>query len=127
MKKLILNILLFISIYILYIFTITQIFKPVIFAESLIFPYALTPFDIINLYPKTWKLILILFYVSTTFTFCISYYNTFKNLLKNNHFFINNKNLHHKPLNSNELNLKIGTSYDNTDIYIPEKGLFQNI
>ena len=127
MKKLIFNILLFISIYILYIFTITQIFKPVIFAESLIFPYALTPFDIINLYPKTWKLILILFYVSTTFTFCISYYNTFKNLLKNNHFFINNKNLHHKPLNSNELNLKIGTSYDNTDIYIPEKGLFQNI
>lgn len=127
MKKLILNILLFISIYILYIFTITQIFKPVIFAESLIFPYALTPFDIINLYPKTWKLILILFYVSTTFTFCISYYSTFKNLLKNNHFFTNNKNLHHKPLNSNELNLKIGKSYDNTDIYIPEKGLFQNI
>lgn len=127
MKKLILNILLFISIYILYIFTITQIFKPVIFAESLIFPYALTPFDIINLYPKTWKLILILFYVSTTFTFCISYYSTFKNLLKNHHFFTNNKNLHHKPLNSNELNLKIGTSYDNTDIYIPEKGLFQNI
>ena len=127
MKKLILNILLFISIYILYIFTIIQIFKPVIFAESLIFPYALTPFDIINLYPKTWKLILILFYVSTTFTFCISYYSTFKTLLKNNHFFINNKTSNHKLLNSNEINLKVGTSYDNTDIYIPEKGLFQNI
>lgn len=127
MRKLILNVLLFISIYILYIFTITQIFKPVIFAKSLIFPYALTPFDIINLYPKTWKLILILFYISTTFTFCISYYSTFKNLLKNNRFFTNNKDQNHKLLNSNGLNLKIGTSYDNTDIYIPEKGLFQNI
>ena len=130
MKKIFINIILFVFLFLLYIFIIYSIFKPIIFAKSLIFPYAITPFDIINLYPKTWYFIVRYFFVSASFTFVIIYISTAKSFYRSNQTSLKSSNFLYTP-KPNELSLKIGTFLDSNNniqtIYIPEKGLFQNI
>ena len=134
LKKILIFTILFINLFILYHFTIFTIFKPVILAESLIFPYAINPFDIINLYPKTWNFIILLFFISTSYTFILMYIFILKNFYSKSNFNSkhNNSDYNYIPKN-NELFLKIGTIQDESNInntqtiFIPEKGLFQNI
>ena len=130
MKKIFINIILFIFLFLLYIFSIYSIFKPIIFSKSLIFPYAITPFDIINLYPKTWYFIVRYFFISASFTFVIIYISTAKSFYRSNQTSLKSSNFLYTP-KPNELSLKIGTFLDSNNnvqtIYIPEKGLFQNI
>ena len=130
MKKFLIIIILFIFLFLLYIFIIYSIFKPIIFAQSLIFPYAINPFDIISLYPQTWKFIIRYFFISASFTFIIIYFSTLKSLYKSNQNSLKSSNYLYTP-KPNELSLKIGTFLDSNNnlqtIYIPEKGLFQNI
>lgn len=130
MKKIFINIILFVFLFLLYIFSIYSIFKPIIFSKSLIFPYAITPFDIINLYPKTWYFIVRYFFISASFTFVIIYISTAKSFYRSNQTSLKSSNFLYTP-KPNELSLKIGTFLDSNNnvqtIYIPEKGLFQNI
>ena len=130
MKKIFINIILFIFLFLLYIFSIYSIFKPIIFSKSLIFPYAITPFDIINLYPKTWYFIVRYFFISASFNFVIIYISTAKSFYRSNQTSLKSSNFLYTP-KPNELSLKIGTFLDSNNniqtIYIPEKGLFQNI
>ena len=130
MKKIFINIILFVFLFLLYIFSIYSIFKPIIFSKSLIFPYAITPFDIINLYPKTWYFIVRYFFISASFTFVIIYISTTKSFYRSNQTSLKSSNFLYTP-KPNELSLKIGTFLDSNNnvqtIYIPEKGLFQNI
>ncbi len=114
------------SIFISIIFLI--IFKPILTAKTLIFPYAIHPFDIAKTYPKTW------FYIKT-----IYYLNLFiSNFLIINSIFIFPKS--NKPSNTpkskqlnyiedeSTLNLLIGNdSKNHAEVFIPEKGLYQNI
>ena len=125
MKILLTYILLFIISFLLYISIIITIFSPILFAKSLIFPYAINPFDIISLYPKTWNIIRITFIISTSYTFILIFISTVTHL-KKNHILKFHKNQKIFPLNTNEISLKIGISNDE-NIYISEKGLFQNI
>ena len=93
--------------------------------NSLIFPYAITPFDICKLYPDTWKLLkklyLLFLYLSNIILF-LKFYNLFfhKTNKKQIPPFI-------YKLNEKELNLLIGNNELNKPIYIPEKGLYQSI
>ena len=97
-------------------------FKPVFEAEHLIFPYAVHPFDIVQMYPETW--IKIKYYYVVCFS--ISYFIIFKNISKR--FHINTKKLKrsfNEPSVS-DLKLLVGSN-ENTPVYIDESGLYQNI
>lgn len=124
-KNILFYILLFIILYCFYILIIFSIFKPVLLAKSLIFPYAITPFDIIKLYPQTWKILLILFFISTSYTFTLIYISSIKNFIK--HKILSSKKSLKYLQKTTDLYLKIGTTSENEEIIIPEKGLFQNI
>ena len=122
MKKTFLTIFIFLISYIFYLLLLFIIFKPVILAKTLIFPYALNPFDIINLYPKTWNIIRLFFFISSSHTFILFFIYIYRKVIlipskiKKDVYFPS----------SNELSLKVGISNKKT-IYIPEKGLYQNI
>lgn len=119
------SIVLFISF--LLFLLIISIFKPIFTAKQLFFPYAITKFDIISKFPTVW------FYIKLSY--CIScFFNLF--LFINSIFkFIQNKKskinkIKNPKFNIDNVNYKLllGTkSINNDKIYIPEKGLYQNI
>ncbi len=103
------------------------ILNPIFSADSLIFPYALHPFDIVSVYPETWNLLLKIYFS----TLLISHILLFHKI----YFFFSNKKLlsFHKtkalpsPKKQNiGIKLLVGNDRENP-IYIEEKGLYQNI
>ena len=126
-KSFILYLTLFIILYLIYNSIILSIFKPVLFAKSLIFPYALNPFDIVNLYPKTWKLIQKLFLITTSYTFSLIYIQIIKNVHTSKKQKNSEKLISEFSYTKSNLSIKIGETINNDPIYISEKGLFQNI
>lgn len=119
-------ILLLLSIF--FTFSILIFFKPILTATNLIFPYSIHPFDIAYEYPKAWFYIKIFYFFSSFITVfltlnSISIFFKFKKKpkKKNNLDEINS-------INENSLNLLVGITPDNQkQIFIPEKGLYQNI
>lgn len=122
MSNFIFKFLLFFLLLIIIFFILIFLFNPILTADSLIFPYAINPFDIVKVYPDTWILIKKFYFFTVFLSYSILFYKFSRSLkipLKNK----SNKNL----LNvGNELSLLIGFS-DNIPIYISEKGLYQNI
>ena len=112
----------------LYLFIFIIIFKPIFRADNVIFPYAIHPFDISSLYPNTWSII-----KNLSLVFCIFSSSIISNSIYSifDKFILNDKNNSPKiksDLNyTNELSLLIGENENHKKIYIPEKGLFQNI
>ena len=135
-KKLLFRLLfLFISFSIV-LFINFIIFKPIYYANSLIFPYAIHPFDIVSVYPYTWYLLKKYYFITLTLSSLIILNKLFNiiflnNLFKKFNFFKlsisnnNNKYLNDKK-NQTDLSLFVGMS-ENTPVYISEKGLYQNI
>ena len=102
------------------------VFMPIFYAKSLIFPYAVHPFDICKVYPKIWLLIKRLYII----TFIISYSILLIKILKKfKSKYVENNNtsvIEDYELN-NEINLVVGTNTKNEYVKISEKGLYQNI
>ena len=102
------------------------VFMPIFYAKSLIFPYAIHPFDICKVYPKIWLLIKRLYII----TFIISYSILLIKILKKfKSKYVENNNtsvIEDYELN-NEINLVVGTNTKNEYVKISEKGLYQNI
>ena len=102
------------------------LFMPIFCAKSLIFPYAIHPFDICKEYPKIWQLIKKLYLI----TFLISYSIILIKIIRKFKFkFIKEKDtniIDDYELN-NEINLIVGTNNKNEYVKISEKGLYQNI
>lgn len=103
------------------------IFYPILNSKSLIFPYALHPFDIVKNYPIAWKNLKVLYCVSSYFSIYATL-NSFllfkskKPTIKKSKVSQNNLSL------ENSLNLFVGhNSFTNEKIYITEKALYQNI
>ena len=121
--KIILFYLIFLNLGLCLIFII---FRPIFTANSLIFPYAVHPFDIISLYPNTWKFLKRAYII----TFFISY-NIF--LIKIFRKFYKNKPQKRIIVKKNynkiddDLKLVIGTTDSGELIEIKENGLYQNI
>ena len=110
-------------------------FKELFLADSIIITFSVHPFDLCKKYPDFWntfKKIYII--VSIISSLILSNYLLIK--LKNIKFFkiffksehiskaAVDKNIN---LKENQLNLLVGTDENNNNVYIPHKGLFQNI
>lgn len=109
--------------YLIYLFII-KIFSPIFEATSLIFPYAIHPFDICIRIPTGW------FYIKLTFKLTL-FFNLFTLLFSFSSFLKPKliqkkiKIIKNKPKN---LCLFVGNTYkNNIPLYINEKGLYQNI
>lgn len=103
------------------------IFYPILNSSNLIFPYAIHKFNIVKQYPTVWNFIKIVYYISSysSILIIVNSILTFrkKSFVKRAKQEKNiNKNI------ENELNLFVGyNSITQQQIYIPEKGLYQNI
>ena len=101
---------------------------PIFTAKSLIFPYAITPFDICQNYPQVWIMLKKLYWIC----FFISYFIVYNYLYNNIQQFLRTQKITKKhSTNLNEdltsIHLFVGKNSNNEPIYISEKGLYQNI
>ena len=119
------SIVLFISFFLFLI--IINIFKFIFFAKELIFPYSVSKFDIISKFPKTWYYIKLIYLISCFFNLYLFINSIFKYILIKKSKIKKVK----KPVADIDLgncNLLLGkNSITQNKVYIPEKGLYQNI
>lgn len=111
---------------IIFTFLILIFFKPILTTNNLIFPYSLHPFDIVNTYPKAWFYIKIFYCFSllVTIFLTLNSLSIFFNFKKKSKKKISDEDL----INKNNLNLLVGINSENQkQIFITEKGLYQNI
>ena len=113
-------------IFLLIFFTIGFfLFSPIYKLNSVYLNYGLFPYDICEKQPQLWKLIKLIFIPSSIFNLFIISNSIYTYLSKHN---IKSKDFS-KPqkMNINDLQLYIGMNDNNKNIYIPEKGLYQNM
>lgn len=123
MKKILHKSLTFIFCTFVYIVFIYFLFYPIFNATSLFFPYSLSEFDICLVYPQTWLTIKKIYIVSSILSFSILFFKAYSYF--STKCSIKNISVRTPKINE-DLNLLVG-SLNNSNIYIPEKGLFQNI
>lgn len=104
---------------------VIHLFKPIFESTSLIFPYAIHPFDICLKAPTAW------FYIKLIFKFTLAF-NLFILLSSFSSIIFPKKKFSKKkaqnPKKPKSLSLYIGNNFKtNSPIYINEKGLYQNI
>lgn len=125
-KKLILIFLyLFLSCFCAY-----KLFSPIYLAEEIIISFFINPFDICyntDLW-NFFKISFIFFYIFSNFIIINSLFTKFiflsEKYQKNKLFFSDENNIN---INNSSLNLLIGKDYStNSNIYLPESGLYQN-
>ncbi len=118
-------IVLFISLFIFLI--IISIFWPIFIAKEVIFPYAIHPFDIVSKFPTAWKYLKIIYLISSFFNLFLAVNSISKFILikfpKKDKKIIKNISQNQES----NFDLLLGTDNLNNKIYIPEKGLYQNI
>lgn len=109
MKKVLLKLCLFFSLLLVLSLFLYYIFSPIYIANSIFFPFAITPFDIAKVYPKIWifikKIYFILMFISYSIIFNYIY-NIFQKYIKLNQSNKNKRNINN--FNKNILNLLIG-------------------
>jgi len=104
---------------------IIKFFSPIFLATTLIFPYAIHPFDLCSKTPFAWHYIKIVFKASLLFNLIVVLNSIFLYLFPNKK---NSKIRHPRRKKSKNLSLLVGKSFqNNSPVYINEKGLFQNI
>ena len=122
MKKRIKFILLFLLIFFIIGFII---FSPLYKSNSVYINYGLVPYDICKKQPELWKTIKLIFIISNLITLIF-----LSNTIYSKFFKVQNKKSepsYPQIINKCELKLLIGKDIKNNNIYIPEKGLYQNI
>lgn len=125
MKKTAIKLLFLVTSISIVFIALFNIFKPILKANSLIFPFAVHPFDIAKVYPETWNLLKSLYFITSFFSFFILFnklFNIVYSMFPENISKAKIKDL--KPAEG--LSLLLGTA-SNTPVFISEKGLYQNI
>ncbi len=122
MKNFLFKIFLFFAFLIILFFILIFLFNPILTSNSIIFPYAIHPFDIVKVYPNTWILIKKFYFLSFFFSYLILFIKFSKKFKFSKK--ANSKNL--LLIQKNNLSILVGIS-NNIPIYIPENGLYQNI
>lgn len=102
------------------------IFFPLYTAKSVYISYVLFPYDICQKQPLLWIHIKIIF-IFSYLTSLIIISNSFYNYIFKNKKISNNSSTNPPSINNNTLQLLVGTNSNKIPIYIPEKGLYQNI
>lgn len=105
------------------------IFMPIFITDTLIFPYAITPFDICKEYPKVWLTIKKLYWICFFISYFISYNYFYNNIQKylSSKITISKRNIEPFSSQENSLELLVGIDSLKNVVYIPENGLYQNI
>ena len=99
--------------------------KPIFQASSIIIPYSLHPFDICKKAPTAWFVIKFFYFIFSFISFSIISNSIFLKIFHKHNYTIPTNNI---PISHNELNIYIGkNSTSDQKVFIPEKGLFQNI
>lgn len=98
------------------------IFRPIFVSDTIIFKFAIEPFNICEEQPVIWNIIKILFIFDYLFSNLIIFNSIFSKIFSRK---IKEKISIEK--NNNELSLNIGYDSSNTVVKIPEKSLYQNI
>lgn len=100
------------------------LFFGVYISKSVPFTWGIKPFDIAEKYPKIWYRIKILYIISSLVSYSIIFYSVKKKFLKR-------EKIQEKAENSTKipkgLYLRIGKNEKKENVYIDEKGLYQNI
>lgn len=125
MKKLLLSLIFFCISFPFVFLLIFMLFNPIINAKSLIFPYAIHPFDIVSVYPDTWILLKKIYFFSFFISYSIIFYRIFNLIYPHIPTKIKKEKIL-LPENISELSLFIGLN-NNQPIFISENGLYQNI
>lgn len=111
MKKILLRIiLLFFSFFVLFFFLFI-LFRPIYKTDSIIFTFAITPFDIAKVYPKIWifikKTYFLFMFISYTIIFNYLF-NSFQKYFKYKNTKVLVKNMQTDNINDGNLSLFIG-------------------
>ena len=122
MKKRFLFIVLFTSLIFLLEFLV---FSPIYTLHSVYINYGLHPYDICDKQPLLWMLIKLLFIVSSLFNSIIISNSIFSKTSKR--FPKKKSTISSKVINKNTLQLLVGKDENHNSIFIPEKGLYQNM
>lgn len=125
--KFIKNNLIILIVSVLIFLIVLFIFKPIFTATTLTFPYSLSKFDIIVEHPIVWKYIKITYLINCFITIYLTIFS-FSKFIRTIRIKIPKKiNTENNLLDSN-FSLLLGTS-DKTsqNVYLQEKGLYQNI
>jgi hypothetical protein len=104
---------------ILLISLLAIIFLPILSANSLIFPYAITPFDIAKNYPDTWHILKILYFLCFIVAYLIVYISIITSILK----YKATKKIKNETVNvidMSKIHLKIGEDNFGNTCYIGE-------
>ncbi len=100
------------------------IFKPIYLADTVIFPYAINPFNICEEQPTLWNLI-------KTSSIIFSLFSEFAIFLSLSQKIFHKREKLQKEescsISANTLSLLIGTNFHNDLVRIPERSLYQNI
>lgn len=126
MKKFLYRNILFLLSFLLISFFIYLLFLPIYQASSIIFPFAITPFDIAKVYPKIWLLIKKSYFI----LLFVSYYIIFSFFYNNFQKFFALSKTRKTPVCSQKfdgLKLLIGKNSTNENVFITEYGLYQNM
>lgn len=127
MKKFIYYTLGFLLSYIILTTILTFVFLPILTAEHLSFPYAITPFDICEKYPDIWYLIKITYFACFTISYLIVYIFIITSIQKYQIYKQSIKPQEEEIIDTSKLSLKIGQTENGNIKYIGENGLYQNI
>ncbi len=100
-----------------------SIFKPIFYSDTIIFTFAIHPFNICEEQPFIWNITKFLFVFDYLFSNFIIFHSLFSKIFSKK---IKNKINTQKNINSG-LNLNIGFNSSKNLIRIPEKSLYQNI
>ena len=122
MKKIIFILLFYVISFSIFLTIIIFIFKPIFCASTLIFPFAIHPFDIVKNYPSTWNLLIKSYFITLFFSFSILFFKIFNFFTL---LFPEKKSIKHEKTNQG-LSLFLGFN-QKSPYYISEKGLYQNI
>ena len=122
MKKRILFILLFTLLFLIVEYFI---FSPIYKLDSVYIPYGLYPYDICQKQPQLWRYIKLIFIISSLTNLIIISNMIYLKLPKK--LSLKNTPSNLEKFDKNNLQLFIGKGQDNSNIYIPEKGLYQNM
>ncbi len=122
MKKRLLFILLFTITFLIIEYFI---FSPIYKLNSVFISYGLSPYDICQKQPLLWKYIKLIFIISSTLNLIIIFNLIYSKIPHKNN--TKNSNIISEKIDKNNLQLLIGKNQENNAIYIPEKGLYQNM
>ena len=130
MKKILIRITLFFFSFFVIGFFLYSLFYPIYVADSIIFTFAITPFDIAKVYPKIWDFIkktyFLLMFIS--YFIILNYlYSTFQKYFQLKSYSKNLQKTQTSNSTIDELKLLIGKNQNGENVFLKEAGLYQNM